>query len=221
MLLGFRIWMVKKLQSALFKRNKLIVYYHDKELLNTIKDVIKKCDMQLSEHEAYQLYKAVQSIKKISGGIADVGIYKGGTSELISRANPNKELYLFDTFNGLPKPGEIDELFTEGEFKSDYDSVVNFFKDRKNIKIYKGLLEETSYNIADKIFAFVHLDVDLYEGTKNCLTFFYNRMNEGGIIMSHDYTQASGVKKAFDEFFKDKPEPVIQMVGTHCMVVKL
>lgn len=45
-------------------------------------------------------------------------------------------------------------------------------------------------------------------------------MTKGGVIISHDYPSAAGVKKAFDEFFKDKPEPIIQISGSQCLVVK-
>ena len=62
---------------------------------------------------------------------------------------------------------------------------------------------------------------DTYESTRSCLEFFYPRMNRGGIILSHDYINAAGVRKAFDEFFSDKSEPIIEMSGTQCLIVKL
>ena len=48
-------------------------------------------------------------------------------------------------------------------------------------------------------------------------------MNKGGIIMSHDYFYAEGVRKAFDEFFSDKPEPIIELPSTYtqCLIVKV
>ena len=46
-------------------------------------------------------------------------------------------------------------------------------------------------------------------------------MSKGGIILSHDYVTSLGVKKAFDEFFKDKIEPVIIMNGNQCLIVKI
>ena len=61
----------------------------------------------------------------------------------------------------------------------------------------------------------------LYEGTLDCLRFFYPRMVAGGVIISHDYSILTGVKRAFDEFFADKPEGVVELPTTQCMVVKL
>jgi len=66
----------------------------------------------------------------------------------------------------------------------------------------------------------VHIDVDLFEATLASLVFFYPKMNKAGIIISHDYDEP-GVRKAFDDFFADKPEPVIEMSGCQCLVVKV
>jgi hypothetical protein len=46
-------------------------------------------------------------------------------------------------------------------------------------------------------------------------------MSPGGIIISHDYITAPGVQKAFDEFFSNKPEPLIETAGSQCFIVKL
>ena len=70
------------------------------------------------------------------------------------------------------------------------------------------------------MFSFVHMDVDLYESTKSCLDFFYPRMSRGGVIISHDYLGSIGVKTAFDEYFKDKPEPVLEVTDSQCLIVK-
>ena len=47
------------------------------------------------------------------------------------------------------------------------------------------------------------------------------RMIPGGIMLSHDYGLLSGVEKAFQEFFADKPEGIIEQPTTQCMVIKL
>lgn len=70
-------------------------------------------------------------------------------------------------------------------------------------------------------YSFCHFDVDLYEGTLACLRYFYDRMLPGGIMLSHDYGLLAGVEAAFTEFFADKPERVIELPTTQCMVVKL
>jgi hypothetical protein len=70
-------------------------------------------------------------------------------------------------------------------------------------------------------YSFVNLDVDLYESTFDSLDFFYPRLERGAILISHDYSTSAAVKKAFDDFFKLKPEPVIRLCGSQCLIVKL
>ena len=48
-------------------------------------------------------------------------------------------------------------------------------------------------------------------------------MVRGGLIVTHDYsdTTVPGVKRAFDEFFLDKPETVVPLWFTQAVVTKL
>jgi hypothetical protein len=89
------------------------------------------------------------------------------------------------------------------------------------VQYYPGLFPATAEAVAACRFSFVHLDVDLYESTRAALEFFYPRMSSGGIILSHDYVIADGVRKAFDEFFAHKAETVLELTGNQCLVVKL
>ena len=157
------------------------------------------------------------------GDIAEVGVYKGGSAKIICSAKGDKHLHLFDTFEGLPKVDEIDMVwpFYEGKFAASYDSVREYLKDGENVYFLQRNLSRTSDPVKDKLFSLVNLDVDCYESTKQCLEFFYSRMSPGGIVLSHDYITAPGVKKAFDDFFDGKPEPVLETAGSQCLVVKV
>jgi O-methyltransferase len=203
----------------------VMVAYSDrdrKKVLDLIRKIKRETALLLYDNEAYQIFMAVKRTRKIDGDLAEVGVYKGGSAKLICEANAEKSLHLFDTFTGIPEVEEIDKsLFYQGQFPSSYEEVKNYLKNYKNICFYQGLFPDTATPIKEKKFSFVHLDVDTYQSTLNCLQFFYPRMNRGGIIISHDYINAAGVRKAFDEFFEDKLEPIVEMSGTQCLVVKL
>jgi len=94
-------------------------------------------------------------------------------------------------------------------------------KEYENVHFYKGVFPSTAEAIKNRKFSFVHIDVDLYESVMNSLCFFYERMNSGAVLISHDYIGIAGGKKAFDEFFKDKQEPIIELPGQQCLIVKL
>ena len=208
-------------------KNGMILYYNEPErakVLKIIRNIKDETEMLLSDNEAYQIYMAVQNTQKIPGDIAEVGTYKGGSAKLICKVKGNKSLHLFDTFEGLPSPStSIDDLkqFKEGRLLASYEKVKNYLKDYAYVYFYKGIFPYTAEPIHDKRFSFVHLDADLYLSTLDSLKFFYPRLNKGGIIISHDYINSPGVRKAFDEFFVDKKEPIIEMSGIQCLIVKV
>lgn len=54
----------------------------------------------------------------------------------------------------------------------------------------------------------MHLDCDLYGSYKECLEFFYPRMNLGAIVLFDEYNDPPWpcCNQAVDEFLGDKPE---------------
>lgn len=211
---------------AISSRKGMVFWFKGAErskVLNLIRKIKNENEMLLADNEAYQIFMAVKGTQKIEGEIAEVGSYRGGSAKLICEAKGNKKLHLFDTFEGLPDLCDHDDLkqFQKGNFSSSFEDVKKYLKKYQNVHFYKGLFPSTAKPIKNKKFSFVHLDVDLYEATLESIKFFYPRMNKGGVIISHDYTWATGVRKAFDDFFKNKPEPVIELSGTQCLVIKL
>lgn len=194
-----------------------------KEFSRHLKKIRSGTELLLEDIEAYHIYMAVKKTQKIPGDIAEVGVYKGGSAKIICSVKGERNLHLFDTFEGLPKVDEIDYVwpFYEGKFAASVEEVKEYLKNEQNVFFYKGIFPATSGPVAEKQFSMVNLDVDTYESTKECLEFFYPRMSHGGIIISHDYITAPGVKKAFDDFFEDMPEPVLETAGSQSLVVKV
>jgi O-methyltransferase len=194
-----------------------------KEFSKVLKKIRFETDLLLEDIEAYHIYMAAKCTRKVPGDIAEVGVYRGGSAKIICAAKGDRHLHLFDTFEGLPKVDEVDAVwpFYEGKFAASFEDVRKYLDDEANVFFYKGIFPETSGPVRDRTFSLVNLDVDTYESTKQCLHFFYSRMSTGGIIISHDYITAPGVRKAFDEFFMDKLEPVIETAGSQCLVVKV
>lgn len=149
---------------------------------------------------------------RLPGNLAEVGVYKGGSAEIINNSmRSGKSLFLFDTFEGLPyEKSQHDNFFNKGDFRgSSFDEIKKQFESFKNIHVFKGIFPEQNHEeINEETFSLVHLDVDMYKCTMDCLSFFYTRMTIGGIIVLDDYLDhhCEGVTKAVDEFFSDKTE---------------
>lgn len=213
------------LLSDAIKHKGSIVTYRDSErrrVLDLINKIQQETEMLLDNIEAYHIFMIVKRTQKIKGELAEVGTYRGGSAKLICEARRNKTLHLFDTFQGIPKVDRIDRpRFFKGACAASIEEVREYLKDYKDVYFHQGVFPETAGPVKNKKFSFVHLDVDTYKSTLDCLKFFYSRMNRGGVILSHDYIDTVGVRKAFDEFFKNKPESIIEMLKNQCLVMKL
>lgn len=185
-----------------------------------IKQIKKEIGTTLDDDEMYQIYSITKKTEKIKGDIAEVGVYRGASSKVICELKGKRNLYLFDTFEGLPGASE-EKHFEKGDFYAPLERVKRYLGKFPNVYFYKGVFPETSDPVKNKKFSFVHFDADLYQSTLDCLKFFYPRMSKGGIIISHDYVSSVGVTKAFAEFFKDKPEVFIELCASQVLVVKL
>lgn len=141
---------------------------------------------------------------------------------MICETKGENPLFVFDTFEGLPNLSKEDYTsgLYKGGFKSSFLEVKNYLKLYKKVFIYKGTFENNCNLANKKDFIFIHIDTDLYEPTKKGLEYFYNRMLKGGIFLIHDYAEFKGVKKAVDDFFKDKPEMIIELGSSQCLIIK-
>ena len=93
---------------------------------------------------------------------------------------------------------------------------------QNNVFITQGTFPQTSDIVKNKQFAFAHIDVDIYQATKDSLEFIYPRMSVGGVILVHDYPAHNGVKLAVDEFMKGKndEQTILVDVGRQLKIKK-
>src|SRR5208337_1294868 len=122
-------------------------------------------------------------------------------------------------------PGDIAEV---GVYKGGSAKIICSAKGDRHLHLFDtfaGLPRvddvDTVWPFYEGKFAASYDDVKTYESTKKCLEFFYPRMNAGGVIVSHDYITVPGVRKAVDEYFAGKPEPVVETAASQCIVVKV
>ena len=213
---NFTTRIVKNYSSALFYINS-----EKRRILNLVNKIRKENELLVLDVEAFQIYACAKATTKLDGDFAEVGVFRGATAKLICEAKGSKNLILFDTFTGLPSPSALDHRYTQNNFQGSLRFVQNYLKKYNNVQIIKGVFPMSAEFIKDHSFAFVHLDVDLYQSTLDCLKFFYPRMVRGGIILTHDYNFDAGVTRAINEFFMDKPEVIIALIGRQCIISKL
>jgi hypothetical protein len=170
--------------------------------------------------KVYTLWELAKSCANLEGDAAEFGVYRGGVARIISSVMRPKTTHLFDTFQGLPKPGEFDQM-REGALAANETEVRKFLKN-SSVEFHVGFFPDTTKGLEDKRFCFVHSDADLYESTKAACEFFYPRLTPGAIMLFDDYgfSATQGCTKAVDEFFASKPENIIYLTTCHAFIIK-
>lgn len=210
---GLKLW--SKLQFSALQSRK------DEQVVKLLREVRSERVSLLSAFEAYNIYSFARAMSRLPGDMAEVGVFQGASARLICEVKGEKVLRLFDTFEGLPQSSDKDNgVHRSGMYACSLESVSQYLSRYKGVEYYRGLFPDSTATTPDAQYSFAHFDVDLYEGTLACLEYFYPRMVPGGIMISHDYGLLAGVEAAFTEFFADKPEPVIDLPTTQCIVVK-
>ncbi len=145
----------------------------------------------------------------VPGAVAELGVYQGGSAKVLAFAFPDRPCLLFDTFEGIPFKGESD-THDVGEFSASMEEVRAALEGYPNVTFVKGVFPDTASPYKDLRYAFVYLDADQYQSTKDGLEFFWPRMSPGGIIALDDYRwpQCPGVEKALLEFGIEIHSPV-------------
>jgi len=173
-----------------------------------------------------RFYSMIQIIRNILKNndvddFIECGCWKGHSSyiiaELIKKSKKKINFHIFDSFKGLSNITVKDEnLFYENKkikntIKNQFSSSEKFLKKTvlknfKFIRTYKGWIPSRFFILKNNKFSFIHIDVDLYEPTYQCLEFFFPRLVKGGVIICDDYnnTRFEGAKNAFDTYFKNK-----------------
>jgi O-methyltransferase len=179
-------------------------------------DYIRVSSLELIANEIYD--------KNIDGNVAELGVFRGDFARIINKAFPDRKFYLFDTFEGFDKRDidvELKNNFSDGTqdwSDTSIELVLEKMQNRENCIVKKGFFPETAVGINDR-FSFVSIDADLYDPIYNGLVFFYERLNNGGYIMLHDYNNKgyNGAKAALLKFSTEKKIsyfPICDAAGT-------
>jgi O-methyltransferase len=170
----------------------------------------------------------------IDGDIAECGVWRGQTAAYLNRYFFDRNLHLFDTFEGYPESdfqaeAELDdkfnrEIYVKIDETSTLEPALSKLTFPDNVSIHKGYFPESAKDVDGK-FAFVHVDFGLYNSELAVLEFFYDRLTMGGAMLFGTYfsTFISGTRKAVADFEKARGIKLIKTPiadATGCLIVK-
>jgi O-methyltransferase len=168
----------------------------------------------IPDARCFVLQNVLRSLRAIPGDVAECGVRYGKSTVFMLEADEaSRRFHLFDSFEGLSKPGPQDNLAADGrpfweahQLAVGEDVVRETLAPYSNVQFYRGWIPDRFPEVSDRSFALVHVDVDLYEPTLDTLRFFWPRMAAGGIVLCDDYgsPRCPGAKRALDEFFEQE-----------------
>jgi len=166
---------------------------------------------------------------RIPGDIVECGVWKGGSMMAVARtllgeSDPKRNLYLFDTFEGMTDPSEYD-VTAEGKTATELLKSTPRSEDRESlwciaqkdgvrvamesthypidrIHLIQGRVEETVPTQAPDRIALLRLDTDWYMSTRHEMEHLYPRLERGGVLIVDDYGHWKGARKAVDEYLE-------------------
>ena len=175
------------------------------------------------------LCSAVRYIEEaaIDGAVVECGVWRGGSMMAVARTLTNlgathRDLYLFDTFEGMTEPGPQDVALTgetakrllERSDRTEDDMVWCYAPIERVAKalaltgypngllhLIPGRVEETLAAAPERI-ALLRLDTDWYESTRQEMNVLFPRLARGGVLIVDDYGHWQGARRAVDEYVK-------------------
>lgn len=175
-------------------------------------------------------YDMAVKYKDTPGVYVECGVAAGAQIIAMAAGAPNKVIYAFDSFQGIPWPSNRDDQMpgirrlTDGEINALPDpgkqvletsgatsvSEADFWQhvynafgnstDFRNIKVVSGWFEETVSKSDTGSIAILRLDGDLYNSTFVCLQNLYPKVIKGGIVIIDDW-QLPGCRQAVEDYF--------------------
>jgi O-methyltransferase len=182
-----------------------------------------------SQERIHALRKSVQYVitNEVPGDIVECGVWKGGSMMAAARTllemGVTRQLYLFDTFEGMCAPTGIDRDY-RGKAAADYleeddkntslvwaysplDEVKRNLRDtgydETQIVFAKGKVEDTIPVHAPERISVLRLDTDWYESTYHELVHLYPRLSLGGVLIIDDYGHWEGARRAVDQYIAE------------------
>ncbi|MEU2457049.1 TylF/MycF/NovP-related O-methyltransferase [Streptomyces sp. NPDC012473] len=169
----------------------------------------------------------------IPGDIVECGVWRGGSMQacaktLLSLGETDRDLYLFDTYEGMTPP-TAEDLRRDGrparelldaqgkdrpiwavasleDVQAGFERVP-YPKDR--VHYVRGKVEDTLPERAPEQISILRLDTDWYASTKHELHHLYGRLVSGGVLLIDDYGYWQGSRQAVDEFLEETGEQLL------------
>jgi O-methyltransferase len=178
--------------------------------------------------------------RQVPGAFVECGVWRGGSVlamvlALQQAGVDDRDIYLYDTFEGMPEPGEEDtsafdraaletwrdssrgdarpwgELFDPADVSEEAVRTLlgSAGYPPSRLHFVRGRVEETLPERAPRAVSLLRLDTDWYASTRHELVHLYPRLSLGGVLIIDDYGHWDGARRAVDEYFETTADPLL------------
>lgn len=162
-------------------------------------------------YRCYEIWSAVAEAAKLQqGDLLEVGVWRGGTGALIAAQTAQRissaQVFLCDTFTGVVKTGAQDTIYKDGMHSDTSLEIVQQLLTQlglNNAVVLQGTFpDQTADQIQNRRFRFAHIDVDVYQSSKDICEWLWPRLVSGGVVVFDDYGMrgTEGVQRLVNEW---------------------
>lgn len=188
-------------------------------------DALNKCAIKQINDLCLDLIDKLEE-EKIPGAIIEFGVASGSWLGRIldhtDQKHTTREVYGFDSFEGLPEPDTKNDgdAWQKGQYAYSLEYVQDVLRlvERKHLHLLKGWFSQSfKTGEAEDIreICFAKVDCDLYGPAVECLDFITGRLSDGAVLMFDDWTHLAtlGETKAFMEWVPRVPQYRFEFIG--------
>ncbi len=193
--------------------------------LDAISDTRRRTTLLLNDAAALQIQICAAAARRLPGVMAEAGVLMGGSARLICEAKGDTPLHLFDVFETLQGEATADDgdaLRVRTHFGAVHGQqarVEALLADYPSVRLHPGVFPGSAQGLEGLRFSFVHLDLDLPQGTRDGLAFFHPRLTPGGMLIGDDHDDP-GVRGVFADYFAGRPDTLIALPWGQVLIVK-
>ena len=150
----------------------------------------------------------------LPGAFVECGVYKGGSMmavalTLMELGVTDRDLYLYDTFEGMPEPTaeDVDRLACSEERVR--EALLGTGYPPERVHFVPGKVEDTIPGTVPNEVALLRLDTDWYASTLHEMRELWPLLASGGVLIVDDYGHFAGARQAVDEYLEESGERVL------------
>lgn len=190
--------------------------YHQEEPFKSIAAKAKaRARSMIADEQLFDLIQFIRATSNVEGDVVEYGSLHGGSGAILVEAVNHygkKPVWLFDSFDGIPKSRYgLDHRWNGAFSNNSFREVQRAFEDCDHVRVIRGNICET-YDVVAGPISFGYIASDTLESGEVLLDFMWPKLSVGGIIAVCDYGSYPNcvpLTMIVDKFLESQPQAMV------------